>query len=754
MGKAGLPLWALSAALGLGIFLGFETLFSLQSAFIFVLVTGLCLALTWSLPRRIHPYGYLLIALLSFFGYGGLTASLEHPKNQKAHFWNQLPAQELVRASRSLSETNEPLRQTSAPASAEIRFTIRLKSRQRPTIFSRPWIGEIQGANGRTATGLILLQFPVNTPDHSWISGDTIEVCGIPIPFDPPRNPGGFDFGSSMRNQGVWLQLQVQNTLFRHRAGASNFSRRLIQWRLRLHRQLQGAGLSEEATGLFSALILGERGGITPELRQAYQRSGTAHLLAISGLHVGLVLILIRLLLRPLLGMLSFRLGVLASKGRRLLLFTLSILGLWGFSALAGFGASVVRASCMLSLWLIAELFYRQGQSLHFLGLAAMIMLAVINPHWVLQPGFQLSFGAVWGILAFFPLMTGWLSYGISHFVSPRTPGIVTGILKKTASLAGVSLSAQLGVFPVALFHFHQFPWHFLVGSLLLVPFLGILLSVGFALLAASSLGAIASGLAWLAETLLKLQHILVRKLAAQEAFLVTGIRWDSGHLLITYVLLISLALTFQKLRPKQRPTLRMPRSYIRLTTLTGILLLLYDLQVEIAHQRVRELWIPHQTAASGLWLRQGNFVLPYAENQDDWSQAVEAYTNSTGLDIMPHKELTSAYVLDNARLLRLSAKDPRLLHYLRRLSAADSAVRNPDVLHSDKPLFLLLSHSPRGIDSTLLQRLKPKIVIADGSNYYSALDRWQELCTRLNIPFHTTAKQGAFRIELDNPDP
>jgi competence protein ComEC len=248
--------------------------------------------------------------------------------------------------------------------------------------------------------------------------------------------------------------------------------------------------------------------------------------------------------------------------------------------------------------------------------------------------------------------------------------------------------------------------------------------------------------LVWLAETLLQSQNSLVSKLAAQDAFLTTGIRWDAGHLLLCYLLLGGLALAVSKPTNRTiRQTRRNPRA-IPMAILAAIALCLYDLQQEIKLNQTREIWIPHRTTASGLWIRNGSILEPFAESNHDWGIATVNFANTLGLQIQETKQLQPAYLFGGKRLLRISGKEKELQAALAGLTSFTRA--------KETPLILLLSHSPKKIDSTLLATLDPEIVIADGSNYYSALDRWEVLCEKLKIPFHATARKGAFRIDLN----
>lgn len=209
-----------------------------------------------------------------------------------------------------------------------------------------------------------------------------------------------------------------------------------------LTERLEEAGLHPRTLALCRALVLGQKDGLQRETRQAYAKVGASHLLALSGMHLGIIyMVLYFLLIR----------WVLHSRWRWFA-FPLLLLLLWGYALVTGMPVSLVRAALMLSVFSVMLFMQYNTDPLHPLALSAIVIL-LISPANLLSISFQLSFMAVFFLLALWsPLSEKW----------PQLPWAV-----KTLA---VSCVATLGTMPLVLYHFHQQP---LVGpliSLLLIP--------------------------------------------------------------------------------------------------------------------------------------------------------------------------------------------------------------------------------------------------------------------------------------------
>lgn len=224
--------------------------------------------------------------------------------------------------------------------------------------------------------------------------------------------------------------------------------------------QFQELGLSPEAQALAQGMLLGDKSALSPEMVQSFRTAGMSHIMAVSGLHVGIIMSVIWMLLKPVewfvLLVSPVRMAVYYTLGdiKRLLTIVLAVIYVWYIGA----PASAVRAVVMLSLCLVGWMLHRPTSAWRCLILAALVLLAW-DPWSIATPGFQLSFLAVAGILLFRP----WLQ-------SSRLPRWFRLIL--------LSVAAQWLTAPIVAYWFHQVPFLGWLQGLLVVPLLPLLMSM------------------------------------------------------------------------------------------------------------------------------------------------------------------------------------------------------------------------------------------------------------------------------------
>ncbi len=338
------------------------------------------------------------------------------------------------------------------------------------------------------------------------LPGDTLLLnCTLTRP-PPARNPHGFDYRYYLwtRNIDVQVTKPVQIVAYHPREGwhlgrATTLTRRVIKQRL-------VEWLGSPQSDLMAGLLLGDKTNLDRETREQFQRSGVAHLLAVSGLHVGYIV----LMLLALATMLR-----LSGWGRLILIIPF----LMGYVLITGGPPSVVRAGIMAALYLWGRALQRQPAPWNLLAAAAIISV-LIDPRSQFTPGFQLSFSAVAGILYLLPRLQtslkltragAWL-YG-------------NGIWRFIIDLALVSISAQLGTLPVQTLYFHVLPVWGLPANLLVVPLAGMAVATGALALVLVPLtgwiGMVFTQTAWLATSLI---HWLVAQFSTlPPGVIVTG---------------------------------------------------------------------------------------------------------------------------------------------------------------------------------------------------------------------------------------
>lgn len=298
--------------------------------------------------------------------------------------------------------------------------------------------------------------------------------------------------------------------------------------RKEVERKYAEAGLSGEELAILSALTLGDKSQLTQELKASYATTGASHILAVSGLHVGIVYwVIITLLSKILPGERMKKVRVISS-----------LTVLWGYAFIAGLSASVVRASIMLTLVAIGELLERRALTLNTLFASAFCML-LYHPRYLTDVGFQLSYTAVLSILLFQERIYKAL--------------IFNGyLLDKIWSLTSVSIAAQLGTLPIVLFHFHRFSNLFGLSGLIVIPVATLLIYAALLLLLCTPFPTLSGGVAWLIIHLTCAMNQAIRWMEQLPHASVDNIDFNGMDVLFLYLLLGSLlGVTTQRSFPR-----------------------------------------------------------------------------------------------------------------------------------------------------------------------------------------------------------
>lgn len=253
---------------------------------------------------------------------------------------------------------------------------------------------------------------------------------------------------------------------------------RCLQFRHQLLLHYRQEGIEGAAYGVIAAMTLGDRSALTPEVRETFNVTGATHVLALSGLHLGIIYSLLSLLV--------------VGRRFRVLSQLLIVVAIWAFAFLVGLPSSVVRSATMLSIYALLSLGARKRMSVNVLALTAVCMLAV-RPLVLFDVGFQLSFLAVLGILLWVPLFEGLVS---ARFMQGHP------VVRWLWGLFTVSFAAQLAVAPLIAYYFGRFPPYFLLTNLVVIPATTLILYVSLFMLVVPSVAApVLVALTWLLTT-------------------------------------------------------------------------------------------------------------------------------------------------------------------------------------------------------------------------------------------------------------
>ena len=331
-------------------------------------------------------------------------------------------------------------------------------------------------------------------------------------------NPYEFDYASYLKTQHILYSSYADSLSWRLVEMDSKFSikRSASIWRDHLLSIYRKNSIQNESFDILAALTLGYKTGIDPEIKKAWADAGAMHVLAVSGLHVGIIYMIMNYLLRCLA---RFKYG-------RWVQGFLLLITLWMYALLTGMSSSVMRSASMFSFIVIGKMLKRDGSIYNSLAISAFFLL-LIDPFLLFTVGFQFSYLAVVSIV----------------FLQPQFDKLIVIenlILKKFWQLTTVALAAQIGTFPLAIYYFHQFPSYFLLSGYVVIIMAGILIYLSALLLILSPITILSESLGWLLRNLVEGMNFLILKIQSLPGSVVRELSLTQYQLTLTYLFLFS----------------------------------------------------------------------------------------------------------------------------------------------------------------------------------------------------------------------
>lgn len=450
------PLIRITAFFCAGILLGIYQfgIISIQAANFWTGVCALCYALAFLLQSKVRSLKYVT----GFFGFAfifwvGYILVFERTESNKES--NILNSTKQILAYQAVVEGHLDEKKNSFKTTVVVE--------------------KIKTENGwGSASGKVNLYISKQTYKRNLQWGDRIVVRGAPQEASPPANPFEFDFKRFLTFRNTYHQQFIQGDafirtretvkgFFHYSSLARNYFSEIIKKYV--------DGEQEEAISL--ALVIGVTDGIDNELISAYSASGAMHVLAVSGLHIGIIYMMILFLLKPL----------QKKRGGQWIVAIVGLSILWGYSFVTGLSPSVLRAVTMFSFMALAKPFNVRSNIFNTLAGSAFILL-LYDPYLIMSVGFQLSYLAVLGII--------WIQRPL-YFLYEAKSWIGDQVWKITT----VSIAAQATTFSLGLLYFHQFPTYFLFSNLFVIPVSTVVLIAGIVLLVFNFIDPIANFIGW-----------------------------------------------------------------------------------------------------------------------------------------------------------------------------------------------------------------------------------------------------------------
>ena len=303
-------------------------------------------------------------------------------------------------------------------------------------------------------TGRLMIYLEKDSLVPSLAYGDVLIIEADYEELVPPPNPFAFDYSKHLARKNIFHSVYIPSGkwYFTGNNRGNSLMKMALRWRQSALMQIEGMHLQPKESAVLSALVIGYRELLDEDMRREFAGAGAMHILCVSGLHVGIIYLVIK-------NLLSLFGRIRAHAAARICVVMLII---WVYAAVTGFSPSVLRAAVMFTFVAIGQHLRKPSNVYNTLSASAFVLLT-INPLFLAHIGFQLSYLAVTGIVA----MQG-------HFY--RFVGFRNRILDKIWSISCVSLAAQLATGPLAVHYFNQFPNYFLLTNLVAIPMAGVIL--------------------------------------------------------------------------------------------------------------------------------------------------------------------------------------------------------------------------------------------------------------------------------------
>jgi competence protein ComEC len=599
-----------------------------------------------------------------------------------------------------------------------IRITEPVEIKERSIkVIARPLLA-FDSVEWKKVTGKLMLYFEKDSLAAALEYGDCMLIQSALQTIQPPLNPAEFDYRRHLANKGVYCQAFVKKAdwevLRKHQGHPVKALG--IGLRKKFLDILEESGLGGKEYAVASAILLGYDEHLDSEQRRQFTGAGAIHILCVSGLHVGIIYLV-----------LSGMLGVLKrKKGLRMVRTFVLLLAIWFYALVTGFSPSVLRATTMFSFIIIGSSLSRKPNIYNSLAGSAFLLLA-INPYMITAVGFQLSYLAVLGIVTIYK--------PVYSLITPTN-----WLLDKIWSITAVSLSATLATFSLTTFYFNQFPNLFAVTNLIAIPASTLILYTGILVLITSPVDFISNLLAQVLTWIIRVLNFSVGWIEGLSFSTLKGLYINSLELFLVFLICFGVVMIL----------LEQKRSHIMIT-LAGFCVLMLSFSFRKAEQLAQQkLIVYHVPRSSAIEFIKGREELLLADSSmlvDDRKieYHIRGYRTRSGIRraetvFRDQPLIEKEWIMKSGHFIWFGNKI--------------IAVIDPDfqLLPTDRKMrvdYLILSGNPGIKMEDICSAFDFGEVIFDSSNAFWMIDKWKKECEEQQIVYHAVSEAGARVIEL-----
>ncbi len=568
----------------------------------------------------------------------------------------------------------------------------------------------IQHGSSIPAAGRIILYFRKDTAAALLDYGSQVIFKTPLTEINNSGNPGGFDYKRYSLFQGITHQVFLQAGNYRLLPSKKgNFLKRFIlQLRSWVLATLKTNIKDTKELGLAEALLIGYKDDLDKSLVRSYTNTGVVHVIAISGLHLGIIYLLLALLCQPL-------------KTRKHLLKYRAIViiaGLWLFTLLAGAQPSVLRSAVMFTCIVLGESIERRSSIYNNLAFSAFLLLCY-NPYWLWDAGFQLSYAAVLSIVIYMKPV-----YNLVYFENKA----MDFLWKMNA----VTFAAQLLTIPISIYHFHQFPVYFFLTNFLAVPLSSIILIAEILLCVIFFMPSLAYGCGKIISWMIELMNTYVERVEAIPFALWQGLQINVAQVILLFMLILSFSYWL----------IEYSKTALICTALAILgfgIFRAHSFRVAAQQQKIIIYNIPQKLAIDFMQGRQCYFIGDASLKKDD---------PAIGHHLLPSRTLHRTTIADT--LPGLWRRNNHISFLGKKILLADGQVElmppNPGKQKID---LLVISNNPRLYMKRVMEAYVVDKVVFAGANSDWKTSYWKRDCDSMGISYHDVEAKGAFVMTL-----
>jgi len=700
------PLLRLLLMIIVGIYL--STIFSVGIfKVLFALLAGLILVITLNSKKSIEQTQLntmSIVILILFLLFGFLRGTIQKSDNNPQHYKHVLNEKHRVEGQ---------IIQTIKHATAI------------STVIDVHWIDH------KICNGKLLIYFNKKENSLPYHLGDVISFNSYINKIENNSNPHSFDYQRLMKYKEIEYQtfvpLNEHNLVRKDKVFLPyHYANQAREYAIGvLRKRIKG----EDQFATTSAMVLGKKEYIREELNTAFSETGAIHVLAVSGLHVGIILLLFRLFFDQF-----------SSSSQRMKIFRFIILVtiVLSYALITGASAAVLRAATMFIAMEYGRLWHPNTNIYNILALSAIILLTY-NPYFLFQLGFIFSYCALISILFFQPRIMNLIDRYI-YYESEWA--------RKFWQLVSVSIAAQVMIFPVSVYYFHKFPLSFIISGVAAVGLAPFVLGIGLLIISFDWLGNFINWLAYGYNKLLTLFVDTIYFINDLPLKPLKNIYISSSSVVLLYVLVfvVMYILSYKERsnRPfyKQNYRTRKKAAFIGYLAICG--LIIFNISFTFKSKTHQELIVYDFYKNTMIDIFIGNQV--YSITNENIDEKKKKYVNEnyriyrnypTERKISINDSLQTDYISIDRHGLSFQDKH---LAFAEKINLDSVFVATSDVL--------LVTHNTDKMPYKLLKNHTTKEVVLDASLTYEIRNRWAVYCRKNDINYYDISKEGPYIIE------